>query len=293
MKIAYLILAHKGLGQVVSLINKLAIPNSTHFFIHIDKSKYTEEEIKNLNSDVASWSSVYSTPWASFNVVKAELYLIKKALLWNADRLVMLSGQDYPIKSNDNIVDFFVNHSNEGFIAADKMPVVNWDEHQGGLYRVNRAHFLFGKKWRAFPLHTKKKPLNKLFNRVANLFHKKFLATPQIEHYYVGSHWWAITRIQAEYIKRKAESSEILRAFKYSRHSDEVFIHSILYNAPNGVFDIKNQSLHYVKGLHDSPHPDLLVEEDFNVLLGSPFLFARKFDVKKSATLKGLLDHEI
>jgi len=169
MKIAYLILAHKDPEQIIGLIKKVSVGSSVHCFVHIDSNSKCCNLIEN---EVVGGSiySIYNTPWGSFNTVKAELFLINKALEWQADRLVMLSGQDYPIKGNDFIINFFTKHSDIGFVEGEKMPIESWSEHQGGLNRVNRIYFKFARKWRAFPMHTKKKPLNSLFNGMANLF---------------------------------------------------------------------------------------------------------------------------
>lgn len=288
MKIAYLIIAHKDPSLLSNLIHKLS-SEDVHCFVHYDKNSDSSSLIDIEHNTSASLYSVYKTNWGSFNVVKAQLLLIKKAIEWGADRYTMLSGQDYPIKDNDYIKRFFTEHKEVGFLQARALPDPDWSEHQGGMYRVNRVHFRLFNRLRAFPMHTKKEPFRMIFNKLAGYLHKHLLQTEKISVYYNGSTWWSLTNSQVLYILDQSKDKSIHRAFKYARIPDELFYHSILNNADQKKFYLKSELLHFIQGLYNSSHPDILDESHFKKIKASPYLFARKMEPVKSSKLLQLL----
>lgn len=289
MKIAYLILAHKYPEALTRLINRLQGPE-VHFFIHIDKkSDFKQfEGINNLSS--VDLYSTYNTGWGSYNLIKAEVLLLEKAVNEEFDRIILLSGQDYPIKSNSYIKQFFASHPDKGFVEGIPMPDPNWNEHQGGLFRINRFHFKFARRWRAFPPHSKKPIIGKLFNAAAHLYFKKRFDRNSIPDLYHGSQWWAITLKQAKYILQQMPLYH--QNFKHSYVADEMLIQTILYNAPFAPKELTGFHLHYISWpSHASPNPRVLTEQDLPALLQSDKLYARKFEPEKSTQVLKELDY--
>src|ERR1700709_746531 len=98
MEKAYIILAHKNPQQLYRLIQKLDDQHST-FFIHIDKKVPLAgfEQILGLNNKVIFTKRVY-TEWGGFGLVEATLNAMQavKDSLKRYERIILLSGQDYP-----------------------------------------------------------------------------------------------------------------------------------------------------------------------------------------------------
>jgi hypothetical protein len=288
MKLAYLILAHKQPLLLKRLINRLQ-GKKVFFFIHIDTHSNLNDFTSIIKGENIKIISCYKSFWASFNLVKAELALLKLAFKWNAARYVLLSGQDYPIKSKKNIKDFFLENTEIGFIETEKLPDSNWVEHQHGLFRINRFHYYFNKKWKAFPPHSKKKIIGFFLNKLANITHRIFFKKDFIKAYYHGGQWWALTHNQVAYILKKAP--RFIPSFKNSYASDELFFQTILCNAPKGLFNLKNSHLHYVYWPNPkAPNPGFLTINQMAELHKTPSLFARKFDEKQSNELMVELD---
>lgn len=283
MKIAYLILAHKEPKQLYNMIEKLH-SKDVHFFVHIDtKSNFNDFNKLLNNKNHISHYSKFRTSWGSFSLVKSELFLLKKAFEWGAKRYVLLSGQDYPIKSFELITLFFEKNKDVGFIEGKKIPDLEWSEHQNGLFRINRFHFQVSGTWKAFPPHTKKPILKKLFNLLARGYFNLFIKNEKIKEYYHGGQWWALTNEQVDYVLRNADYT--IRKFKHSYVSDEIFIQTILYNAPDGMFNLHNHNLHFIKWPFYSSSPEVLTLKYHEELLDSEKLFARKFELPKSEQL--------
>ncbi|MCB0496764.1 MAG: hypothetical protein KDC79_11565 [Cyclobacteriaceae bacterium] len=288
MKIAYLILAHKEPQQLYQMIESL-YSKDVQFFVHIDVAS-SINDFKKLfdNKQYVNISSKFKTSWGSFNLVRSELHLLEKAFAWGADRYVLLSGQDYPIKSNDQIALFFEQNKNIGFIEGEKLPKINWSEHQNGLFRINRFHFEIFGSWKSFPPHSKKPILRQIFNKSASWYFKLFIRNKQIKDYYHGGQWWVLTLKQVDYVLRN--SNFYTTVFKRFYIADELFIQTLLYNAPEGMFKLKNHNLHFIKWPDYSSSPEVLTTDYFDELLSSNKLFARKFDFVKSENLVNKLN---
>src|SRR4051794_14167084 len=101
MRIAYLILAHNNYAHLQRLIDALNEYDSG-FYIHIDK-KSELPEIKGDNIIfIENRVKVY---WSTFSEVQATLNLMEKAILDTRNSyFVLLSGADYPVKSNNEII---------------------------------------------------------------------------------------------------------------------------------------------------------------------------------------------
>src|SRR5689334_9944759 len=111
-KFVYFILCHQMAEQVIRLINRLRDTES-FFVVHVDK-RASANVYKALADFSANTPNIYLCKryrcyWGSFGIVQATLSCIKKALKLNLpfDYAILLSGQDYPIKTSAYIRRFF------------------------------------------------------------------------------------------------------------------------------------------------------------------------------------------
>ena len=119
---AYLILAHKNLNQLELLIDRLVFNDNT-IVIHID-AKVKREQFKNIKNKYNNYNNVFflekriNCVWGDFSIVNATCKIID--YLVKLDRkfthAILLSGMDYPIKSNNEINNFFAENINKYFI---------------------------------------------------------------------------------------------------------------------------------------------------------------------------------
>lgn len=109
MKIAYLISVYKDPQQFVRMLKALR-GKETYFFIHVDAKVDDKIFIDNLPIDLLPYviftSKRYYIQWGGFNQV-----LYQKELLYTCvhskicfERVFLLTGQDYPLWSNEKIV---------------------------------------------------------------------------------------------------------------------------------------------------------------------------------------------
>ncbi len=107
-----------------------------------------------------------------------------------------------------------------------------------------------------------------------------------------GSNWFSITHEFASYILENED--KINRCGKYTLCGDEVFLHSLIFNSiySNNIYldkdletDINTRSnMRYIDWKRGSPYT--FKEIDYEELIESDFLFARKFDVSEMEVVK-------
>lgn len=203
MKIAYIVLAHKYPEQLVRLVSRLQTEN-TCFFIHIDgkTNRETYAQIVNQLQDIPSVYFVkrHKCFWGDFNIIKATLEAIKALLKSNIefDYAILVSGQDYLIKSNSYLSDFLANNQKQEFMEFCSLhsPKNKW-YNQGSYYQSLKRIEWWHLRFRSKHLCIQKE--------------RRFL--PGIEPY-GGSQWWCLSKDCLKYIQDfTAQNSAFMNYF--------------------------------------------------------------------------------
>ena len=256
-KICFLILAHKNQNQLMRLINHLK--KDFDIYVHIDKRA-------NLNIKSFDNVKVYKeikTYHGDVSLVIATLFLIREAYKSNYDRYIFISGQDIPLKTNKEIIDFF-NTSKE-YISYES---INNTEaiYKEMSFRLNSYNF--GKLYRLI-FHRNIRELLSSFPLIKR-------HTP--ENIYYGSQWWNLTNDAIKYILDYTDKNpQFLKRFNYTWGSDEFYFQSILLNS-EFKHNCINDCLRYIVWSGGAPFN--LEMKDYNNIKNNinNNLFARKFD---------------
>ncbi len=284
---AYIILAHKNVEQVIRLINRLDDDSST-FFVHLDK-KYTGWQ-SDMFSEMGNKVHLVrrtKASWAGYSIVEATLRSMRavKAFNKNFDVITLLSGQDYPIKSNEYIDRFFLNADRRILMEYYEMPNYKKWPPGGGMYRFEK--YFFGLKF------------YELFSSRATNFLSgiiTFLKRTHPAHLrpYAGSQWWTIDMHALNYILNFVSNNPGFSNYhKYTFAPDEVFFQTILLNASDEriIKSITNDNKRFLSWkTHSNSGPDILRSEDLNDIMDSDALFARKLDLFVDPHLFDLID---
>ena len=271
---AYIVSAYKNLDQLVRLVDRLSAGRAT-VLIHVDR-KTDDAEFQRLERALAGRGAHllerHVCHWGGFGHVLATLKGIR-ALLESGndfDHLVLLTGQDYPIKPPGEIERFFSEHRGTSFMAHSRMPSEWWSP-RGGLDRIEYRHW----RWRG---HHARLPWKRRFP--AGL-------TP-----YGGGAYWNLARPCVEHVQRFVESRpDMVDFFRHVDIPDEVFFQTVVMNSDmaGSVVDDNLRYIDWTRG----PRPALLEARDLPVLEASPKLFARKFDVFHDAEILDLVDAQL
>ena len=292
MKKAYIIIAHKSPNQLFRLISRLKDNNSV-FFIHIDKKvDIAQFEFLKTIGDEVNFLERFDSSWGGYGTIKPYLYGLELIRRTNpeVERVLLISGQDYPIKSNKEIDDFFKNSAHSVFINYLKIPnYEKWPgKDRGGLYRVDKYYF-GNKKHELF----RSKALN-LLSRYLPLLKRKI---PYGLEPYIGQTWWTLDKYAIDYIFNFLKyHPDYLSFHKHTFVADEVFLQMIIFNSKDLqlINSIENNELRFtIWESQSSAHPKILSENNFKAIASSNDLFARKFDETIDNKILDKIDKEL
>jgi hypothetical protein len=261
-KIAILILVHKNKNQVNRLIKHLS--KDFDIYVHIDK-RYS----MNINEqDNVFVYKIYKTYWGSFNQIMGTLLLLSEAHNKKYERYILISGQDLPLKTNEEINIFF-NNNNFEYIEIDKIP------RKDGWPDMNRlAHYHQNCKYRGN--EDKYKIFYRIQRKILNIISK--YKPRKLEYdFYGGANWINLTKECVERIFEYLKSdTKYINRYKWTRCTDEIFFQTIIHQIND--LNIKNDSLRYIDGESGPEYPRTLRINDYEKIMSTENLFARKFD---------------
>ncbi|MES2680307.1 MAG: beta-1,6-N-acetylglucosaminyltransferase [Bacteroidota bacterium] len=284
MKQALLITAYKNLDHLKRIIDHFDTNYS--FYIHIDKkSRVTENEINALRmNDRVFVSRAYQTNWAGTNHLKCILLLMKMALRDKGIEYIhLISGHDFPIKSQAIFNTFLRNNKGKQFIEFFKLPSKYWEN--GGLDRLNYYYlydYIDAKGKFGYLIH---KIVN--FQKRLGIQRKNRLGGMQA---YGGSTWWTLSRDCCDFIADYiAKNPKILRGFNYTFCAEEIFFQTVILNSPF-MDSVVNDNLRFIVWERRNGNmPAVLDESDYDTIKESKSLFARRFDYPVSKPLLEML----
>jgi hypothetical protein len=275
VRIAYVVSAYKNPDHLSRLVHRLHTGLETRFLLHVDR-KTDEATHRAMHAGVADLEHVHFLPrhachWGGFGHVRASLKAIAELVRDGElpDYTILLSGQDYPIKSNAFIHDFLARGEGRSFFMHFSLPTKNWTN--GGLGRFRDWHLRHRKLHLRLPL----------LRRV-----------PGGLRPWGGSAYWMVSagalRTIADFVDAQPE---YVRFFKHVDIPDELFFQTILLNSPEAERCVDFR-LHYTEWSR-TPAPAVLTTGDFPQLAASSCLFARKFDEAVDEEVLDLVDERL
>jgi len=285
MKQAILITAYKDFGQLIELIK--IFNKNFNFYIHIDKkSKINNDLLQGLVdiSNVEYVSRKYKVNWGGLNHLKAIILLSVEALK-NGENINfhMITGQDFPVKTNEYFIDFFDNSKdNLNYLEYFKLPTTRWAK--GGMDRLEyyNAYDLFNAK-----SYWGEKCINKILSIQYKMnFKRKVDISLEL---YGGSTYWTLHRDVLQHaIVFTNKNPFFFKQFRFTFCAEEVYFQTIIMNSAYAS-DIVNDNLRFIDwdtGRRGTPA--FLDETDYDILFQSNKLFARKIDSEGNNLLQML-----
>jgi hypothetical protein len=273
MRIGYLILCHAHPAQLGRLCQQIS-EEHTRLYIHIDAntSEHEFNAMKAATPTDAHFIDRQRCRWGGFSLVSASLALIMAALKDDCDYMVLLSAQDFPIKSQQEIVNQL--QGTTGFIEFRRQPDPAFDIR----YRYQSYHPEWLKGSLAGKLLQKiQRPINQL-----GLF-KRSLPAP-LSTIYSGSQWWCLSKRACEALIYFCEQNpSVIAFFRQTLVPDEMFVQTILMHTPLKD-ELINDSQHYLEWEAGAWSPRTFERSDIERLLANPALFARKFAIDGQVT---------
>ena len=271
MKVAFLMQCHKNPEQINLLLEALNHP-MVDVFVHVDKKSQA------IKDKITQRAGVYILPeqqcvdvqWAQYSQVEATLQLLRAAVNRGGySHYWLISGQDYPLRPMDNILDFLEANQEANFIECSQIKPFN---KRNDVYFPNSV---IGRKlWQ--------KVLKNLWiygtggwNKTCPIFKRK---APDDFKYWFGSQWWCLNSTTAQWIiDYLNEHTEYEKFFEHSLCSDECFFQTLVMNSP--FANTTKPYLHYIKWEKGKSSPRTLTTIDYEELKKTEKIIARKFDI--------------
>jgi hypothetical protein len=298
MRIAYVLLAYHKPEQLARLVRRLS-SDSAGFFIHVDRRVSIapfKAALRATKSSPITFIKREVSRWGSMGCVRAILNGMMEVLQGSGcyDRLVFLSGQDYPLRSNAKILEFFETHRDTDFMRCSRLPCQ--DFWAGGMYRIDHYTFhVVGKRWMTCPPLAEPGSLKRrLANVLAGLYFPRRRVLPSYVAPYAGDTWFDLTADAAKYVLQFVRAHpDYLKFHRYTHIPEESFFQCILMTLPDEGMrhTLVNECPRFTKPLPPGiPHPKTLTVEDLAELRLTNKLFARKFDMEADAGVLDVLD---
>jgi Core-2/I-Branching enzyme len=273
--IAYFLLVHRYPEQFKRLLQAIYHPGN-QYVVHVDKSSGME-----LAEDISAFLSPYQgvqilepqdALWGGYSLVDAELrgmaLLLEMSDRWT--HYINLSGQDFPLKSQGYIHQFFAANPGKQYIRA-------LDQRRQRPETINR--------------------ISHVFNEADGLMtptgvSRAFLAgdTP-----FIGTQWKAVTRSYCQFVCHDPRAKRFKTFYRNSFIPDEAFFQTVMMNSGrHGV--VMNDDLRMIDWVPDGDiklRPRNFGTSDLIRLQNSPDLFARKFDAEEDKQILSLLERHL
>lgn len=287
MRNAYIIIAHHNFEQLLLLLKLLDSPNND-FFIHINKTVERPED--SFFTKPLSFSRIFflkrlKTTWGTSAFLKAVFSGLKMAVeKGHYDYYHVLSGDDLPLKSNNEINRFLEN--NLYVMCNDKKTNYISCRHvddERTLNRVRYHHLFFSQRmdetvlWGRFLRH-----IDTVANKLQRLINYDRFRFLKIDYHYKGSGFWSISD---EFVLYLLDNIKMIRRlfFRNTVIPDECALQIMINNSPfkESLFFERNGisgNLREIVWTLNSDHPKTFTMQDLNYLASSNNLFARKFN---------------
>lgn len=294
MALVYIISAYKLPEQLVRLVRRLQAEDVA-FLIHVDR-RTDAATYQRMESGLREFHNVqflerHNCRWGDFGHVRASLKGLAAIVDQQipCDHAILLTGQDYPLRTTPDIAQFLEKHTGQSFLQFTELPDEAWDV----MDRMERWHYWpFGVHMQ-FPF-SNKKPRLLWFKRMLNACLPRKRAFPAGFTPYGGPGYWCLSREAVNYIHEFVSSHpKFVKFFRSTFISDEIFFHTVLMNSPLQDTVI-NDDLRFIDwSSRDGQRPTIFNHHDVPSMLGSGKLFARKFDIRVDADVLDELDNEL
>ncbi|WP_062383572.1 beta-1,6-N-acetylglucosaminyltransferase [Demequina iriomotensis] len=224
-RVAYLIQVHQQTPHLDVLVDTL-LEACAGIWIHVD-AKADLSEFRDYTDEprVHYCATRFSVSWGGFSLSRATLALMAEALSAGVDRLVVLSGACFPLRSPEEIVEAFAARPTTQFIDLHPMPA---PEEGKPIERLSEYHF------REVPAVG-----SDLWRKVLRRVHRLHLPRPGYRRLlggrtpFGGATWWALTADAARAVVETGRDDRALtRLYRHAFGPDESYFQTIIGNSP-------------------------------------------------------------
>lgn len=300
MNIAYCISAYKDAAQLGRLMDSLD-GKDVSFVVHVDRKV---GDIGAFRDVIAAHSNAVMCPerlyvqWGGWSQVLYQELFLRYGVAIGADRIVILSGQDYPLWSNRRIRAFFEGDNDRIMMCG--LNLTRLQEPYPPMRKLLAIRHI-GRDWHIRSAIFRRYVLAfmRLSMRLLPYRRKPYVTVDGTRwNVWQSSGYFSVNVEQAKYINSKLQNRQIRNYFRYCFVPEELAVPTIIFNSPFKQHADVSKADHYegiaaLASMHYFYYPGavkILGDRDYNALMSSNKMFARKMSTGKSDNLMRLID---
>lgn len=265
MRQALLITAYRDMLQLHRLVEWFDA--DFELFIHLDKRCREDISWMDGQSNLHLYRN-YSVEWGDYRHLKAIVLLMREAYRHtDLEYFHLITGSDYPCLPIQQLKAFCEEHRNDNYLEHFPLPHADWGA-EGGLNRIQY--------WWLRP-NAHRSSGSKLTRRLVNLQRRSGIKR-NFKHFsgnlYGGGTYWSVSReaigAALDYIDHHPN---YLRRFRHTSIAEEICLPTLWCNS--GI-PLVNNYMRYIDWGPDGANPQVLTEKDYDGIVTSGALFARK-----------------
>ncbi len=269
-KHAYLIMAHNDFVLLSKLL-KLLDDKRNDIYLHVDKKAHDyDAAVMNNILQYATLTHISreNVAWGGYSQINVELRLLEKATQSEHLYYHLLSGVDLPLRSQDEIHGFFKENNGKEFVCIDEVSKKGFNAYE----RIGIYHFFqdtIGRSEHPLAVHIE----GRLINAQIKLGIDRTRKNNSV--FYKGGNWFSITHDFALYLL--SIRKKIRKVYSFGLGADELVVQTELMQSSfaSSIAEHYMREIDWKRGT-----PYIWDESDYEYLMQSEALFARKFDYK-------------
>src|SRR5579875_2591010 len=151
-KLGIVVLAHNRPEQLAILLGVLRHPQVT-IYLHVDRGVNIQpfrSVLAEGGVDDVVWVERHRSAWGSLGIVDPELEGIQRAIADDCSYVMLISGEDFPLRPVSEIVEFARENQNRSYVETFALPHAGWPS--GGRERTDYYTWrLWGGLYTCFP----------------------------------------------------------------------------------------------------------------------------------------------
>ena len=281
MKQAILITAYRDIPMLEKLVDRF--DNDFELFVHVDKRCH--ESLANIEGRKQLYLyRTYAVEWGDYKHLLAIIMLMREAYKHtDLQYFHLITGSDYPIVPLSQFKAFCEKHRDENYLEHFPLPHSDWGS-EGGLNRIQY--------WWLRPNSTRSSGAwftCKIINLQRRLGIKRRFSYFG-GNLYGGGTYWSVSRKAVDVALNYLENNnKYLHRFRHTSIAEEICLPTVWCNSS---LPLTNDYKRYIDWGPDGGNPQTLTEKDYDNIVNSGALFARKMASGASNKLIEMLNHQ-
>jgi hypothetical protein len=307
VRIQFLVAAHKEPAFLARLCERLLDAPGTAVHVQWDRSHAAPRLGPHPALEVQTTRR--SCEWGNGSQLDALLDTFDRVAANPFDWLVVLSGQDYPVRPVHELVDFLGDTDHRLFLELEDGSAPSSGVPPATEYLCDRYYFQYRwipQRWWSRMRPQTRRVVGGGMQRIArslaprgkvrvqrrpdNVF-SPGIGTPARSHPFTdarpcrkGSDWFALSRrVFDDLLVQLDGSADMVGHYRQTYCPNESLFHTLLL--PDWEQDNAGHNLHYLRFIGEGAHPETITSDDWDAVVASRAFFARKFDPRDVALL--------